>query len=58
MIKELTTLKNLVDEYPLERLQNFLINSNLDEQEREKLVDIITSMILTKEAVQHFDHLG
>lgn len=58
MIKELTPLKNLVAEFPLERLETFLINSNLDEQEREKLVDIITSMILTKEQPQHFDHLG
>lgn len=58
MIKELTPLKNLVAEYPLERLQNFLINSNLSEKEREKLVDIITAMILTKEQPQYFDHLG
>jgi hypothetical protein len=58
-IKELDTLENLVDKYQLERLEKFLTNCNLSSQEREKLVDIIKSMILAKnEPMQYLDHLG
>jgi hypothetical protein len=58
-IKELDPLKTLVGKNQLERLEKFLTNCNLSEQEREKLVDIIISMILTKnEPIQYLDHLG
>jgi hypothetical protein len=40
-------LKGMVEDKDLENLELFLINSNLSNDEREKLIDIIDSMLLS-----------
>ena len=58
-IKALKPLEKIVNEESFQKLENFLINTNLSTSEREKLVNIIVGMIVPIIASEkNFDHLG
>ena len=58
-IQELEPLQNLINETSLEKLEHFLINTNLSKEERTKLVDILTGAFLPtvlKNQKESLDH--
>ena len=45
-LKELEPLQNLIDESSINKLEHFLVNTNLSADERLRLVNILTGAIV------------